>query len=164
MIPPMAGRGVKDKDRSARIENRRALHEYTITHKVECGMVLVGSEVKSLRAGHAQLHEAYARIDGDRLILFNCHIDPYAKAALVYNHEVRRERFLLVHRREMKKIAGEMDAKGTTLIPLAIYFVNGRAKLELGVASGKQQYDKRATIKKKEQDRELRRLTMPHRR
>ncbi len=159
----MAGKGGKQKEQAARINNRRATHEYTITHKVECGMVLVGSEVKSLRAGHAQLHEAYARIDGDRLVLVNCHIDPYAKAALVYNHEVRRERVLLVHKRELKKIADETSVKGTTLIPLAIYFVNGRAKLELGVATGKQQYDKRATIKKKERDREDRRQTMTHR-
>ena len=162
MIAPMAGG--KHKEQTARINNRRALHDYFITHKVECGMVLVGSEVKSLRAGHAQLHEAYARIDGKRLVLHNAHIDPYAKAALVYNHEPRRERVLLVHRREMKKIADEADKKGTTLIPLAIYFVNGRAKLELGVATGKQQYDKRATIRKKEQDRDLRRQMMTHRR
>jgi SsrA-binding protein len=160
----MAGKGGTGKETVARINNRRALHEYAITHKIECGMVLVGSEVKSLRAGHAQLHEAYARIEGDRLVLHNCHIDPYAKAALVYNHEPRRERTLLVHRRELKKIADEASGKGTTLIPLAIYFKGGRAKLELGVATGKQQYDKRATIKKKERDRELRRQTMTHRR
>ncbi len=146
-----------------RINNRRALHEYFITHKIECGMVLVGSEVKSLRDGHAQLQEAFARIEGGELILHNCHIDPYAKASIVYNHEPRRDRKLLVHKRELKKLASESDAKGTTLIPLAIYFKDGRAKLELGVATGKQQFDKRATIKKKEMDRELRRQTMTHR-
>jgi SsrA-binding protein len=160
----MAGKGGKHKEQAARIENRRALHEYAVSHKIECGMVLVGSEVKSLRAGHAQLQEAYAKIEGDRLILRNCHIDPYAQASLVYNHEPRRDRFLLVHRREMKKIADAVSVKGTTLVPLAIYFVNGRAKLELAVASGKQQYDKRATIRKKEQDRDLRRQLMTHRR
>lgn len=126
-------------------------------------MVLVGSEVKSLRDGHAQLQEAFARIEGGELILHNCHIDPYAKASIVYNHEPRRDRKLLVHKRELKKLASESDAKGTTLIPLAIYFKDGRAKLELGVATGKQQFDKRATIKKKEMDRELRRQTMTHR-
>jgi SsrA-binding protein len=146
-----------------RIANRRAMHDYFITHKIECGMVLVGSEVKSLRDGHAQLHEAFARIENGELILHNCHIDPYAKAAIVYNHEPRRDRKLLVHKRELKKLAGEIETRGTTLIPLAIYFKDGRAKLELGVATGKQQYDKRATIKKKEQDRELRRQTMTHR-
>ena len=127
-------------------------------------MVLVGTEVKSLREGKAQLHEAYARIESGKLYLRNAHIDPYTKSAIVYNHEPRRDRQLLVHKRELKKIAAESEVKGTTLIPLAIYFKEGRAKLELGVAKGKQQFDKRATIKKKEQDRELRRQTMTHRR
>ena len=127
-------------------------------------MVLLGTEVKSLREGKAQLHEAYARIEGGRLILRNSHIDPYAKSAIVYNHDPRRDRQLLIHKRELKKIAAESEVKGTTLIPLAIYFKEGRAKLELGVAKGKQQFDKRATIKKKEQDRELRRQTMSHKR
>jgi SsrA-binding protein len=126
-------------------------------------MILVGTEVKSLREGKAQLHEAYARVEGKRLMLINSHIDPYGKSAIVYNHDPRRERQLLVHKRELKKILDESQIKGTTLIPLAIYFKEGRAKLELGVAKGKQQFDKRATIKKKEQDRELRRQTMSHR-
>lgn len=160
----MAGKSGKLKEQAARIENRRALHDYFVTQRIECGMVLVGSEVKSLRAGHAQLNESFAKVEGDRLVLRNCHIDPYAKAALVYNHEPRRDRVLLVHRRELKKIAEASGVKGTTLVPLAIYFKEGRAKLELGVATGKQQYDKRATIRKKEQDRELRRQTMTHRR
>jgi SsrA-binding protein len=154
--------GGKEKE-PPRINNRRALHDYFITHKIECGMVLVGTEVKSLREGKAQLHEAYARIDGARLMLVNAHIDPYTKSAIVYNHDPRRDRQLLVHKRELKKIIEESSIKGTTLIPLAIYFKEGRAKLELGVAKGKQQFDKRATIKKKEQDRELRRQTMTHR-
>jgi SsrA-binding protein len=153
----------RDKAQPARINNRRALHDYFISHKIECGMVLLGTEVKSLREGKAQLHEAYARIEGGRLMLLNAHIDPYTKSAIVYNHDPRRERQLLVHKRELKRIAAESEIKGTTLIPLAIYFKEGRAKLELGVAKGKQQFDKRATIKKKEQDRELRRQTMTHR-
>jgi SsrA-binding protein len=151
-----------DKDTTPRINNRRATHDYFITHKIECGMVLVGTEVKSLREGKAQLHEAFARIEGGQLILRNAHIDPYAKSAIVYNHVPRRDRKLLIHKRELKKLAAESEIKGTTLIPLAIYFKDGRAKLELGVAKGKQQFDKRATIKKKEQDRELRRQTMSH--
>jgi SsrA-binding protein len=153
----------KNANDAPRITNRRALHDYFITHKIECGMVLVGSEVKSLRAGLAQLHESFARIENGNLILHNCHIDPYARAAIVYNHDPRRERKLLVHKRELKKLANETDVKGTTLIPLSIYFKDGRAKLELGVAKGKQHFDKRATIKKKEMDRELRRQTMTHR-
>src|SRR3984957_10131845 len=96
----------KDND-TPRINNRRALHDYFITHKIECGMVLVGTEVKSLREGKAQLHEAYARIDAGRLMLINSHIDPYTKSAIGFNHDPRRERQLLVHERELKKIAAE---------------------------------------------------------
>src|SRR2546421_77168 len=147
-----------------RIENRRAWHDFFIEAKIECGMVLVGSEVKSLRAGKASLQEAFARIERGALVLHQCHIDPYEKAASVNNHEPMRERKLLVHKRELKRLADATKVKGTTLIPLAIYFKDGRAKLELGVARGKQQHDKRDTIKKKEQDRELRRMQMHQRR
>ena len=148
---------------SPRIENRRAWHEFFIEAKIECGMVLVGSEVKSLRHGKASLQEAFARVDRGVLSLYQCHIDPYEKAASVNNHEPKRERKLLVHKRELKRLIDATKVKGTTLIPLAIYFKDGRAKLELGVARGKQQHDKRATIKRKEQDRELRRVQMTRR-
>lgn len=158
----MAGKG-KD-NLSPRIANRRALHEYFISHKLECGIVLVGSEVKSLRAGKAQLQDSWASVENGQLILHGAHIDPYEKAAIVYNHEPKRDRRLLAHKREIKKLAAETDQKATTLIPLAIYFKDGRAKLELGVAHGKQQHDKRATIKRKEMEREVRRATMTHRR
>jgi SsrA-binding protein len=142
---------------SPRISNRRALHDYFISAKLECGMMLVGSEVKSLRDGKAQLQDAYARIENGELYLHGAHIDPYEKAALVYNHDPRRPRKLLLHKREIKKLEGETSVKGTTLIPLAIYFKGGRAKVEIGVARGKQQHDKRDPIRKKEMDRELRR-------
>ena len=141
-----------------RITNRRALHEYFITAKLECGIVLQGSEVKSLRQGHAQLQDAYARIEKGQLVLHGCHIDPYEKATLAWNHDPRRERRLLAHRREIKKLESETREKGTTLIPLAIYFKDGRAKVEIGVAKGKQHHDKRDAIRKKEQDREMRRI------
>ena len=148
----------KGKDNvSPRINNRRALHEYFIDAKLECGIALVGSEVKSLRAGKAQLQDAYGKIQNGELFLMGAHIDPYEKAAIVYNHEPRRDRKLLVHKRELKKLVGETeDQHRSTLIPLAIYFKNGRAKVEIGVARGKQQHDKRASIKKKEMDREMR--------
>lgn len=141
---------------SPRITNRKAMHEYFISARIECGIALVGSEVKSLRQGKAQLAESYARIEKNELILHGCHIDPYVQASLM-NHEPKRDRRLLVHRREIRKLEAETEQRGTTLIPLAIYFKDGRAKLELGVARGKQQYDKRASIRKKEQDREVRR-------
>jgi len=153
----------KDKDNFApRINNRRAMHDYFIESKIECGIVLVGSEVKSLRLGTAQLNESFARIERGILILHGCHIDPYKQANLM-NHEPKRERKLLVHKKELRKLEGELKLRGTTLIPLAIYFKDGKAKLELGVARGKQQHDKRETIKRKEQDRELRRATMQRR-
>lgn len=153
----------KGKDNlSPRINNRRAMHEYFIDAKLECGLMLVGSEVKSLRAGKAQLQDAFAKIINGELFLIGAHIDPYEKAALTYNHEPRRDRKLLVHKRELKKLAGAMDERATTLIPLSIYFKDGRAKVEIGIARGKQQHDKRASIKKKEMDREIRKA-MSHR-
>ena len=145
------------KNLEPRINNRRALHDFFIESKIECGISLLGTEVKSLRDGKAQLHESYAKIEHGKLVLHNCHIDPYTKSAIVYNHDPLRERILLVHKREMHKLADELTDRGVTLIPLAIYFKGGRAKLELGVAKGKKQHDKRDTIKKKEQDREMRR-------
>lgn len=146
-----------------RINNRRALHDYFISAKLECGIALMGSEVKSLRAGKAQLQDAWAGIEGGQLILHSAHIDPYEKAAIVYNHEPKRDRKLLAHRREIKRLAAETADKATTLIPLAFYFKGGRVKVEIGVAKGKKQHDKRETIKRKEIDREVRRATMTHR-
>lgn len=138
-----------------RIHNRRALHDYFIEQKLECGMALLGSEVKSLRAGKAQLQQAYARVEKGELILHGCHIDPYEKTGML-GHEPTRDRKLLAHRREIHKLEDATKQRGTTLIPLAIYFKNGRAKIEIGVARGKQHHDKRQTIKKKEMDREMR--------
>jgi SsrA-binding protein len=140
------------------------MHDYFISAKLECGMALLGSEVKSLREGKATLQESFATIDNnDELILHGCHIDPYEKSAIKYNHEPKRDRKLLAKKREIHKLKGETNKKGTTLIPLSIYFKNGLAKLELGVAHGKQQHDKRDTIRKREMDRELRRATTQRR-
>src|SRR5581483_7090026 len=105
----------RDKNDTPRITNRKALHDYFITHKIECGMILVGTEVKSLREGKAQMHESFARIEAGRLMLVNAHIAPYTKSAIVYNHDPRRDRQLLVHKRELKKIIDETSIKGTTL-------------------------------------------------
>ncbi|HQY89443.1 MAG TPA: SsrA-binding protein SmpB [Tepidisphaeraceae bacterium] len=139
-----------------RIENRKAYHDYFIESKIECGIQLVGSEVKSLRMGLGQLNESFATIHNGQLMLHGCYIDPYKQASIVYNHQPRRDRRLLAHRREIKKLEEEIDKSGFTLIPLAIYFKDGRAKLELGVARGKKQHDKRASIREKEMNRELR--------
>jgi SsrA-binding protein len=149
-----------DAHSAIRINNRKALHDYHIDAKLECGIALQGTEVKVLRLGQAQLHEAFARVENGELWLYGLHIDPYKQAAAMFNHQPVRSRKLLAHRREIKKLEDATREKGTTLIPLAIYFKDGRAKVELGVGHGKQHHDKRASIKKKEQDRELRRSMM----
>ena len=146
--------------KSPRIENRKVFHDYFIEDKIECGIALVGSEVKSLRMGLAQLAEAYGDIQSGELWLLNAYIDPYKQSAIVYNHEPRRPRRLLIHRREIRRLAEQVDRSGMTLVPLAIYFKEGRAKVEMGVARGKKSHDKRASIRQKEADRELRRATM----
>ena len=139
--------------------NRRAYHEYEVFETLECGLVLTGTEVKSLRDGAGSLEEAYAKIQGRELWLIGSDIPEYAMGN-IFNHKPKRPRKLLVHRREIKRLENATREKGTTLIPLAIYFnAEGMAKLELAVGRGKQQHDKRASIKKKEQDRDLRRLT-----
>jgi SsrA-binding protein len=149
--------GDKRNSMAPRISNRRALHQYFIEAKIECGIVLVGSEVKALRHGKASLQEAFARVENGELLLYGCHIDPYDQASYL-NHLPTRERKLLVHRREIKKLEDMTRQKGTTLIPLAMYFKDGRVKVELGVARGKQQHDKRQAIREKEQARDLRRV------
>ena len=154
--------GKSKANMSPRINNRRALHEYTISAKLECGIALLGSEVKSLRAGKAQLQDAFARVEEGQLVLHQAHIDPYEHGG-PYSHEPVRDRRLLAHKREIKKLAEATKDHGTTLIPLAIYFKEGRAKVEIGVAHGRQHHDKRQAIKKREMDRELRKA-MSHKR
>ncbi len=152
----MAGKN-KRANFEPRISNRKALHEYSVTHKLECGISLVGSEVKSLRMGKASLQEAYAAIHNGELILHKAHIEQYDEASYL-NHLPTRDRKLLAHKREIRKLAAETAVKGVTLIPLAMYFKNGLIKVELGVARGKREHDKRETIRRKEQDREMRRI------
>jgi SsrA-binding protein len=150
---------MKDRSResaSPRIANRAAFHDHFIEAKLECGIALLGSEVKSLRLGFCQLKESFARIEHGELFLHGCHIDPY-KNASTYNHDPVRTRKLLVHRRELRKLEESVGRGGMTLIPLAVYFKDGRAKVEIGVASGKKQHDKRDSIKRREQDRDMRR-------
>ena len=151
-------RGDKSSDTKERdvCRNRRAFHEYEVSDRLECGLVLMGTEVKSLRVGQASIEEAYGRIDGDELWLINCDIPEYAMGNQM-NHKPRRSRKLLVHRREIANFAGKASQKGFTLIPLRLYFKEGRAKLELAVCRGKQLHDKRQDMKKKDADREIRR-------
>ena len=134
--------------------NRRARHDYFIDETIEAGLVLTGSEVKSLRAGKAQLKDSHARIERGEAWLANAHISEYNPAAQ-FGHEPTRKRKLLLHAREIDRLTGKVKEKGLTLIPLRMYFKNGRAKVELGLARGKKQYDKRESIKERETDREV---------
>ena len=136
--------------------NRRARREYFIEESFEAGMVLLGSEVKSLRDGRANLADSYARVDKGEVVLVNSHISPYP-AANMFNHEPTRPRKLLLHKREIMRLTGKVKERGLTLIPLKLYFRDGRAKVELGLARGKKLYDKRATVKERMVRREMER-------
>ncbi len=126
--------------------NRRALHDYEITDRIECGIVLVGTEVKSLRDGHANLEDAYARIDAGEVFLIGAEIPEYLFGNRA-NHKPKRTRKLLLHRREITKFAEKADEKGLTLVPLRLYFKDGKAKVEIAIAKGKQVHDKREALK-----------------
>jgi SsrA-binding protein len=136
--------------------NRRARHNYYIDETYEAGLVLVGSEVKSLRDGKANLSDSYARMQRGEAVLINAHISPYP-GANQFNHEPTRTRKLLLHGREIERLTGKTKERGLTLIPLRMYFKNGRAKVELGLARGKKLYDKRETIRRKDAQREVER-------
>ena len=136
--------------------NRKARHQYELLDQIECGIVLKGSEVKSLRDGKVSLDEAFARIKGSELWLVGCDIAIYPQANLM-NHEPRRQRKLLLHRRELTKFAEAASHKGLTLVPLSMYFSRGIVKLKIAVARGKKLHDKRETLKKNEAAREMRR-------
>jgi len=137
-------------------QNKKARHDYHILEVIEAGMVLVGTEVKSLREGRANLKDSYARIKNGELFLVQAHISPYSHTAHG-NHDPERVRKLLVHNRELKRLTGKTQEKGLTLVPLKVYFKNGKAKVELALASGKKSYDKRETLKRKDQKREMER-------
>ena len=139
-------------------QNRKARHNYTIEDSLEVGIVLQGSEVKSLREGRATITEAYAAEQGGDLYLINSYIPEYKQAGQ-FNHEARRPRKLLLHKRQIGRMIGAIQREGMTLVPLKLYFNDrGRAKLELGVAKGKRNYDKRESEKKKDWDRQKARL------
>jgi SsrA-binding protein len=143
--------------------NRRATHEYQIVDTIECGIVLVGTEVKSLREGHATLDDAYARIDNGEVFLIGCEIPEYAFGNR-QNHKPKRPRKLLLRRSEINKFAGKASERGFTLVPLRLYFKRGLAKVELAVARGKQRHDKRQDLKTAEAKREMDRAMARRRR
>jgi SsrA-binding protein len=143
-------------------QNRKARHDYFIEETMEAGIVLFGTEVKSLRSGQASINESYAganKTRGGEIFLFNAYIPEYAQAHGKLQHEVRRPRKLLLHKNQMQKLLEAVQRKGTTLVPLSIYFnARGIAKVELGIAGGKKQHDKRNTIKERDWKREKARV------
>jgi SsrA-binding protein len=136
--------------------NRKAYHDYNILDTYEAGIMLQGTEVKSLRDGRANLKDSYAIIKDGEAFLLNCHISPYSHGNL-QNHDPERTRKLLLHKKEINKLWGKTGQQGFTLIPLKIYFKDGKAKVVLGVAKGKRHYEKRASIKEREAKREIER-------
>jgi len=134
--------------------NRYASYRFELLEKIECGIALQGTEVKALREGGAQLKDGYALIRDGELYLHNVHIPPYGPAARA-NHEPERDRRLLAHRRQIDKLAAQVKEKGLTLVPTRIYFSDGRAKVEIAVAKGKDQHDKRHALKERESKREM---------
>jgi SsrA-binding protein len=138
--------------------NRRARYEYAIEETVEAGIVLTGTEIKSIRAGHVNIAEAYARIEHGEAFLIGAHIAPYDQGNR-NNHEPRRTRKLLLHRTQIAELLGMTASKGLTLVPLRLYLRDGKAKLEIGVAKGKKAHDKRRSIAERDMRRELARET-----
>jgi SsrA-binding protein len=146
---------VSDKARDRDIAvNRRAFHDFHFDERIEGGLVLIGSEVKSLRDGRAQLKDSHARFFNDELFLVGVHISPYA-AASQFGHLPERPRKVLLHRRELERLRGKLDERGLTLIPLRLYWVKGRAKVELGLGRGKKLHDKRDAIRDRDTRREI---------
>ena len=148
------GKKKKTQDRSVLATNRRARHDYHILETYECGVVLVGTEIKSLREGKVSIADAFATVDEGEVWLRNLHIPEYSMGSWT-NHSPKRTRKLLLHRREIDSLMGKVRDGNRTLIPLQLYLKDGRVKLELGLAQGKQDYDKRQDIKRRTEEREV---------
>ena len=136
-------------------ENRKAYHDYHLLETFEAGVALLGTEVKAIREGRANLRDSFARVDNGEVYLYNVNISPYSHRGYV-DHEPLRPRKLLLHRNEIRKLIGKTVEKGMTLVPVRMYFKNGRVKVAISLARGKKEYDKRETIKRRESDRETR--------
>jgi len=138
--------------------NRRAYHDYHILDKFEAGVALTGTEVKSLRVNGCSLVDGYATIKKNEVWLLNVHVPPYQQGSFFSQHEARRDRKLLLHGREIKRVVTDLQEKGLSLVPLRVYFKRGLVKVELGLGRGKKQYDKREAIKQREARREVERV------
>ena len=148
---------VKEVGRKVIAQNKKARHDYSIEDVFECGLVLMGTEVKSLRLGRASLIDGFAMVNDGELWLSGVHIPEYTEGTWT-NHTPRRDRKLLVHKSEMTKLIAKLKDSGTTLVPLSLYFKDGKAKVEIAVARGKKSHDKREAIKAREADREVARV------
>lgn len=137
-------------------QNKKAYHDYTILETIEAGIVLKGTEIKSIRNGKLNLKDGFVKLQGGEAFLWNVHISPYDQGNL-FNHDPIRSRKLLLHKKQIMKLVGELKTQGTTLIPLKVYLKDGFAKVLIGLAKGKKQYDKREDLKRKEQNREIER-------
>ena len=138
--------------------NRKAFHDFTIFDKYIAGIVLMGTEIKSIRKGSINLKDSFAKIEKGEMFLYNCHISPYEQGNR-YNHEPERVRKLLLNKKEIEKILGKVKKENYTIVPLELFLVNGFAKLEIGLAKGKKLYDKREDIAKKTQQRDIERAS-----
>jgi len=151
----MAEKTEREKAQSSVAENRKAFHDFHLMETFEAGLVLLGTEVKAIREGRVNLRDSFARVEDGEVFLYNVNISPYSHRGYA-DHEPLRRRKLLLHRSEIKKLSGKTVEKGMTLVPVRLYFKNGRVKVAVSLAKGKKDYDKRETIKRREADRETR--------
>ena len=164
MTAKKAGADDKDKDEARPIaDNRKAFHDFHILETFEAGIALLGTEVKGIREGQANLRDSYARVEKGEVWLFNVHINPYSHRGYV-DHDPKRKRRLLLHKYEIRKLIGKTVEKGLTLVPTRLYFKNGRVKVSIALAKGKQAHDKRDAIRQREVDRETRAAVKERRR
>ena len=152
----------REKAQSSIAENRKAFHDFHLMETFEAGLVLLGTEVKAIREGRVNLRDSFARVEDGEVFLYNVHISPYSHRGYA-DHEPLRRRKLLLHRDEIRKLIGKTVEKGMTLVPVRLYFKNGRVKVAVSLAKGKKDYDKRETIKRRETDRETRAAIKSHR-
>jgi SsrA-binding protein len=158
----MAEKTEREKAQSSIAENRKAFHDFHLMETFEAGLVLLGTEVKAIREGRVNLRDSFARVEDGEVFLYNVHISPYSHRGYA-DHEPLRRRKLLLHRDEIRKLIGKTVEKGMTLVPVRLYFKNGRVKVAVSLAKGKKDYDKRETIKRREADRETRAAVKSHR-
>jgi SsrA-binding protein len=150
-----AERSEREKAQRVIADNRKAYHDYHVLDTWEAGVALLGTEVKAIREGRVNLRDSFARLDRGEVWLMNVHISPYSHTGYAH-HDERRQRKLLLHRHEIQKLAGQVNQKGLTMVPLQLYFKNGRVKVALALVKGKQAHDKRETLRRREVDRETR--------